>query len=162
MSAPRIAPVPTDPADPALREELLRWMPPGAGVAPLVLFRTLATHPLLMQAMRPLGAFILGRKSGLTLRQRELLIDRVCARYRCEYEWGVHVSAFAAAASLDAETIAATVSGTPDDACFAPAESALLRAVDELCAGTALSEACWRDLCEHYTEAQRLEILVAT
>ena len=161
MTAPRIAPVPAEPADPQLREELMRWMPPGAGVAPLVLFRTLATHPALMQAMRPLGAFILGRKSGLSLRQRELLIDRVCARYACEYEWGVHVTGFGAAAGLDAAAIAATVSGTPDDACFAPDESALLRAVDELCAGTSLSEPCWQELGKHYSDAQRLEILVA-
>jgi alkylhydroperoxidase family enzyme len=159
--APRIAPVPAEPADPALREALLRWMPPGSGVAPLVLFRTLATHPPLMEAMRPLGAFILGRKSGLTLRQRELLIDRVCARYGCEYEWGVHVAAFGAAAKLDAAAVAATVRGTPDDACFAPDESALLRAVDALCEGTSLSDAIWSELGKHYSDAQRLEILVA-
>jgi alkylhydroperoxidase family enzyme len=161
MTTFRIDPVPAEPADPALREELRRWMPPGAGVAPLVLFRTLATHPALMQAMRPLGAHILGRHCGLSVRQRELLILRVCARCGCEYEWGVHVTGFGAAAGLDAATIAATVSGAADAACFASDETALLRAVDELCAGPALHDATWQELGKHFADAQRLEILVA-
>jgi alkylhydroperoxidase family enzyme len=158
----RIDPVPAEPADSALREELQRWMPPGAGVAPLVLFRTLATHPALMQAMRPLGAHILGRRCGLSLRQRELLILRVCARCGCEYEWGVHVTAFGKAAGLDAAAIAATVSGAPDAACFAADETALLRAVDELCAGPSLCDDSWQQLGKHYGDAQRLEIVTAS
>jgi alkylhydroperoxidase family enzyme len=161
MHESRIAPVPTEPADPQLREELSRWMPPGAGVAPLVLFRTLARHAPLMQAMRPLGAHILGRRFGLSLRQRELLILRVCARCDCEYEWGVHVAGFAAAAGIDAATARATVCAPPDADCFDPAESALLRAVDELCAGPALGDAAWQALGRHFDDAQRLEILAA-
>lgn len=161
MQKVRITPVAPEPEDPQLREELTRWMPPGTGKEPLVLFRSLATHPTLMQAMRPLGAFLLGRRTGLTLRQRELLILRVCARCRCEYEWGVHVAGFGAAAGLDAATVAATWHGAADAACFAPDESALLAAVDELCAGPALSDATWAALGEHFADAQRLEILAA-
>ena len=161
MTAFRIEPVAAEPADPALREELQRWMPPGAGVAPLLLFRTLATYAPLMQSMRPLGAHILGRRSALSLRQRELLILRVCARCGCEYEWGVHVTGFGKAAGLDAAAIAASVNGAPDAACFAAGESALLLAVDELCAGPALADATWAELGKHYSDAQRLEILVA-
>ena len=127
MQEPRIAPVDVSPEDPQLREELARWMPPGAGVAPLLLFRTLARHPALMQAMRPLGAYILGRRFALSLRLRELLIDRVCARCGCEYEWGVHVTGFGAAAGIDAATAEATVCAPADAPCFDPAESALLR-----------------------------------
>ena len=159
---PRIAPVETTPADPELAAELARWMPPGAGVEPLVLFRSLARHPALMQAMRPLGAYILGRRFGLPLRLRELLILRVCARCGCEYEWGVHVAGFGAAAGLDADVVAATVRGGADDPCFAPIEQALLAAVDELCAGPALSDATWEALGKHFDDAQRLEILVAS
>src|SRR5262245_160005 len=158
---PRLVPVDAKPADPQLAVELARWMPPGAGVEPLVLFRTLARHPALMQAMRPLGAWILGRRFGLSLRQRELLIDRVCARCGCEYEWGVHVAGFGAAAGLDAATAEATLCAPPDSPCFDPADAALLRAVDELCAGPALSDSTWQDLGRHFEDAQRLEILVA-
>ena len=158
---PRIAPVETRPADPELAAELARWMPPGAGVEPLLLFRSLARHPALMQAMRPLGAHILGRRFGLSLRLRELLILRVCARCRCEYEWGVHVTGFGAAAGLSADAVAATVRGAADDPCFAPEEQALLAAVDELCAGPALEGRTWEALGKHFDDAQRLEILAA-
>jgi alkylhydroperoxidase family enzyme len=158
---PRIAPVDPNPADPELAAELARWMPPGAGAPPLVLFRSLARHPALMQAMRPLGAYILGRRFGLSLRLRELLILRVCARCGCEYEWGVHVAGFGAAAGLAPDVVAATVRGTADDPCFAPTEQALLAAVDELCAGPALSERTWEALGKHFDDAQRLEILTA-
>jgi alkylhydroperoxidase family enzyme len=158
---PRITPVDTKPADAELAAELARWMPPGAGLEPLVLFRSLARHPALMQAMRPLGAYILGRRLGLSLRLRELLILRVCARCGCEYEWGVHVAGFGAAAGLDAEVVAATVRGAADAPCFAPIEQALLAAVDALCAGPALTDVDWERLAEHFDDAQRLEILVA-
>jgi len=161
MRAPRLEPVPAEPADPELRQELLRWMPPGAGVAPLVLFRTLATHPALMQVMRPLGAHLLSRRCALALRTRELLIDRVCARCGCEYEWGVHVTAFGAAAGIDAATAEATLCAGADDPRWSPAESALLAAVDELCAGPALRDESWRRLAAHYDRAQCLEIVVA-
>ena len=158
----RIAPVEPVPADPELAAELARWMPPGAAVEPLVLFRSLARHPALMQAMRPLGAYLLGRRFRLSLRLRELLILRVCARCGCAYEWGVHAAAFGAAAGLDADVVAATVRGTADAPCFAPIEQALLAAVDELCAGPALSDTTWEALGKHFDDAQRLEILVAS
>ena len=160
MTAPRIAPVPAEPADPQLREELMRWMPPGAGVAPLVLFRTLATHPALMQAMRPLGAFILGRKSGLSLRQRELLIDRVCARYACEYEWGVHVAFFAARVGLGAAELAATVHGGADDPVWSDAERTLIRLCDELHDTSRVSGALWKDLRRSFRDEQLVELVV--
>lgn len=162
MQPARIAPIQASPDDPQLAEELSRWMPPGAGVAPLLLFRTLARHPALMQAMRPLGAHILGRRFGLSLRLRELLILRVCARSACEYEWGVHVAGFGAAAGIDAATAEATRKPEVDAALFSPAEQALLPAVDELCAGPALSDSAWRELALHFDEAQRLEILAAS
>ena len=41
-------------------------------------------------------------KGHLTLRQREIVIDRVTARCGSEYEWGVHVAFFAKRAGLDA------------------------------------------------------------
>jgi alkylhydroperoxidase family enzyme len=114
-----------------------------------------------MAAMRPLGAHILGRRCGLDLRTRELLIDRVQARCGCEYEWGVHVAAFGAAAGIDAATAEATVRAGADDPRWTPAESALLAAVDALCAGPALDDAGWRALRAHYDEKQCLEIVVA-
>jgi hypothetical protein len=68
-------------------------MPPGA--PPLLLFRTLARSP---RAWRKFRAGSLLDRGPLSLRQREIVIDRVCARAGCGYEWGVHVAAFAKAA----------------------------------------------------------------
>ncbi|HEX9104014.1 MAG TPA: carboxymuconolactone decarboxylase family protein, partial [Polyangia bacterium] len=84
----RIAPL-EPPYPPEIAASLHKWMPPGAAVEPLALFRTLQRHPALAERMRPLGAFLLG-KTSLTLRERELVILRACARCGAEYEWGVH------------------------------------------------------------------------
>ena len=98
-TTPRIAPLEA-PFAPETAAELDRWMPPGAGLPPLALFRTLATDLPLAQAMHPLGSFLLSRRFALSLREREIVIDRVCARCGCGYEWGVHVAAFGDAAAL--------------------------------------------------------------
>ena len=156
---PRLVPVDAKPADPQLAEELARWMPPGAGVEPLVLFRTLARHPALMQAMRPLGAYILGRRFGLSLRQRELLIDRVCARCGCEYEWGVHATAFGAAAGLDEAALRATVHGTASDSAWSDDDRLLVRLVDELHDTARVSDDLWRALAARWPEETLLELL---
>src|ERR1700683_2158814 len=98
QAAPRIAPL-EPPYDPDMKQTLERWMPPGATVEPLALFRTLAVHPELMSRMRPLGSGILGH-GRITPRDREIVIHRTCARAGAEYEWGVHAVAFAQAVGL--------------------------------------------------------------
>jgi hypothetical protein len=64
-----------------------------AGVDPLVLFRTLAVNARVYERFRAGGLLDRGL---LTLRQREIVIDRTCALNECEYEWGVHMAFFAA------------------------------------------------------------------
>src|SRR5207253_1584147 len=88
-AAPRIAPAnPPYPAEIQARFDAL--MPPD--VAPLVLFRALARDQRLFS--RFMGGGLLD-KGHLTLRQREIVIDRVTARCGSEYEWGVHAAFFA-------------------------------------------------------------------
>ena len=58
-TAPRIAPL-EPPYDDETQTQLAKWMPPGAPVEPLVLFRTLMVHPDLAARMRPLGSALLG------------------------------------------------------------------------------------------------------
>ncbi|MCA9772081.1 MAG: hypothetical protein KC466_06710, partial [Myxococcales bacterium] len=60
-TAPRIAPL-EPPFEPAIAEELAKWMPPGAPVPPLGLFRTLSRNLPLAQATRGLGSYFLGRR----------------------------------------------------------------------------------------------------
>src|SRR5207302_6072455 len=89
--SPRIAPL-SPPYEPDVATALAKWMPPGSALEPLKLFRTLYQNPQLSSRMRPLGAGILGAQSSIDPREREIVIDRTCARCRCEYEWGVHVA----------------------------------------------------------------------
>ncbi|GAA3246389.1 carboxymuconolactone decarboxylase family protein [Dactylosporangium siamense] len=46
-------------------------------------------------AMSQWGGYEPGRFLSLTLREREIVILRTCARRGCEYEWGAHVLVFA-------------------------------------------------------------------
>ena len=83
-NAPRIAPLaPPYPAD--LQSQWDRVM---RGKPPLLLFRTIARSPRAWEKF--VGGSLLDR-GPLTLRQREIVIDRTCARCGCEYEWGVHL-----------------------------------------------------------------------
>ncbi len=118
---PRIAPL-TPPYAPDTQASLDKWMPPGAAVEPLALFRTVARHAALSDRMRALGGHFLGSRARLPVRVRELVILRTCARCSAEYEWGVHAVAFGAAAGLDEAALRATVDPgasppPPEDAC---------------------------------------------
>ena len=83
------------------------------------------------EAMTGWGSYELSRRLSLSMRQRELVIDRVTARCGAEYEWGVHVSAFARVAALSDEEIAATTRAD-GAATFAPDDANLLQLVDAL------------------------------
>jgi len=126
------------------------------GAAPLVLFRTMATQPRAWAKFK--GGSLLDR-GPLSLREREIVIDRTCALCRCEYEWGVHVRTFAAAAKLTDKQVSATVLGAADEACWSEREQALIAAVDALDARATLSAAEYERLAAHFEPAQILEII---
>src|SRR6516165_6544849 len=155
---PRIAPL-EPPYDPATEEMLQRWMPPGAGVEPLKLFRTLLVHGSLMSRMRPLGAGILGH-GLLEPRVRELMILRTCARCGAEYEWGVHAAAFAASVGLTEPEVAATVDGGAENPVFSSRDRAVIRLADELRASAGVSDATYAALEQHFTAPEILELTV--
>src|SRR5271156_7000481 len=126
---PRIAPL-EPPFAPEVAAELSQWQP--GDFAPLALFRTLVHHLPLAHAMYPLGHYFLGGSSSLEIRDREIVIDRVCARCGCEYEWGVHARIFGRAAALDANQLAATVADDADWSGWTETDRLLIRMVDEL------------------------------
>src|SRR5712692_11673573 len=91
MLAPRIAPIdPPYPSD--IQAEFDKLM---RGAPPLLLFRTVARNPRVLQRM--MAGSLLDRGS-ISLRSRELMILRTCARCGAEYEWGVHIASFGAKA----------------------------------------------------------------
>src|SRR3990170_5764258 len=127
------------------------------GAAPLLLFRTVARSP---RAWEKFSAGGLLDRGPLSLREREIVIDRTCALTKCEYEWGVHIAAFAAAVRLTDQQVRATVLGQADAPCWSAAEQALIAAVDALHARATLGEAEYAALSAHYDEAKILEIML--
>lgn len=149
---PRIAPL-TAPYKDDVQKSFDAIMPPGAD--PLVLFRTLAASD---RHWRKFRAGSLLDRGPLSLREREIVINRTCALAGCEYEWGVHVAIFAKAAGLTGEQAAATVSGARDG--WTSAEQALLDAVEALHHRATLEESEWTALRAYYEEDQVLEVLL--
>src|SRR5215213_3736819 len=111
----------------AMAEEALPEMGP-----PINLFKLFARNRPMAEAMTGWGSYELSKRLSLSMRQRELVIDRVTARCGAEYEWGVHVAHFAGRVGLDDVQVRSLTSGSPEDACWTDDERALLRAVDEL------------------------------
>ena len=158
--APRIAPL-KPPYPPDVEEMLRRWMPPGAPMEPLALFRTLAVHGELMSRMRPLGSGILNH-GVVTPRDREIVLLRTCARAGAEYEWGVHAVAFGERVGLTPEQVAATARAAEAaiDPCWSPEDALLIRLADELHETAMVSDGLWEQLARHHTEPQLLELIV--
>ena len=150
---PRIAPA-QPPYEPQIAAELERIMP--AGVPPLVLFRTLAKSPRVFAKMFAGGLL---DKGPLSLRQREIVIDRTTAKLGCEYEWGVHVAFFAERIGFTPEHVAATVTGPSDAACWAQEEQALMALVDDLVDRRTIGDETWTALATHFDEPQILEAI---
>jgi alkylhydroperoxidase family enzyme len=149
----RIAPL-HPPYAPEIQEQFDRIM---RGAPPLTLFRVMAGHA---RAWDKLRASSLLDPGPLPLREREIVIDRTCALNRCEYEWGVHVTIFAAAAQLSDEQVRATVKGEVDAPCWSEAEQALIAAVDALHHRATLTDAEFASLSAHYDDDQILEIIM--
>ena len=149
----RIAPL-APPYSAELQQHFDRIM---RGKPPLVLFRMMAGHPRAWEKFR--GASLLDR-GPLSLREREIVIDRTCALNSCEYEWGVHVTAFGAAAKLSEEQVHATVHGNANAECWSPVEQVLIAAVDALHARATLDDAEFAALSAHYDDDQVLEIIL--
>jgi len=149
----RVAPL-EPPYAPETQSQFDAIMP--SGVPPLVLFRTIATSERAYKKFRS-GSLL--DRGPLTLREREIVIDRTCALTRCEYEWGVHVTIFAAAARLTEEQVRATVQEPANAACWTEAEQALIAAVDALHHNATWSAAEFESLKAHYGDDKILEII---
>jgi alkylhydroperoxidase family enzyme len=127
------------------------------GAPPLMLFRVVAGNARAWQKFRAGGLLDPG---PLTLREREIVIDRTCARTACEYEWGVHVAIFADAAHLSDAQVRATVLGEADAPCWSAAEQVLIAAVDALHLRATLDDAEFEALSAHYDDAKIFEIIL--
>jgi alkylhydroperoxidase family enzyme len=148
--------VPASPPYPASIQSALDKIMP-AGAEPIHLFRVLARDERLFS--RFFGGALLDR-GQLSLREREIVILRVCANNRSEYEWGVHVTFFAEQAGLSSEQVAATLAPHSATGVWSDREQLLLRLCDELQVGTTVSDGLWMELSGAWSDAARLELLM--
>ena len=138
---------------------LAQMMPPG--VPPIALFRTFAKNLPMTAAMHSWGSYELSRALSLSLREREIVIDRTCARCACEYEWGVHVAFFAAKAELTSKQITSLTHGNADDECWtSERERLLIETVDALHDRADIDDVLGERLARVLTESERLDLFL--
>jgi alkylhydroperoxidase family enzyme len=125
---------------------------------PINLFKLFARNRAMAEAMTHWGSYELSKRLTLSMRQRELVIDRVTARCGAEYEWAVHIAHFGPRVELTDEQITSLTWGSPADPCWPADERALLTAVDELHDTCDLSDATWTVLS--LRDEQRLDLLL--
>lgn len=166
MNTPRIRPI-DPPYSETVQDAFDKIMPPGRD--PLIIFRTFAHNPAVLRRQMALGAALL-TSDRVPARDRELVILRTCARCGSEYEWGVHVTAYARPLKVSDEVIAATVTAgkTGTDASadvsvpifpFSHRESLLVRLVDELHDTARISDELWDALAAVWSAEQLIELI---
>ena len=127
------------------------------GAPPLALFRTVARNPRVLQRMMAGG--LLDRGS-IPMRLRELMILRTTARCGAEYEWGVHVAAFAAQTPWTAAELHASVHEDAEAACWAARDRLKIRLADALHARHDIDDALWSDLKAEFGGDQLIELIM--
>ena len=143
------------PYAPQIQEYFDRLMPKG--FAPLRLFTTLARDQRIFERCingAPLGI------GHLTLRQREIIVNRVTALCGCEYEWGVHIAFFAGRAGFSAAEITSTVKGGAADPLWSDEERLLLTVCDQLHSNCDVDDNSWQALRRAFKDEALLEILM--
>src|SRR5262249_50107613 len=153
----RINPVGEQP-EPEVADLLAAMMP--AGVPPIRLFRTLVRNRPMTEAMHALGGYEVSRRLSISLREREIVILRTCARAGAEYEWGVHVAFFATKAGLSTAQIEALTHGPPTWPDWTRREQRLVQLVDELAMTNDVTDATWKELTGEFTDAQLLDLVL--
>lgn len=165
-SAVRIRPLPPDQWSDQMRQALAvlrpsdprHPLPPRRNDRPKALnaLGTLARHPELTRAFHTFNGHVLFG-STLQPRQRELLVLRVAAVRRSNYEWAQHV-VLARDAGLDEEEIARIAVG-PQAPDWSPLDRALLSAVDELVGDARISDSTWAVLANELDDQQLMDVV---
>ena len=128
-----------------------------AGVEPLNIFRAVGNNERVLSRMVKGGLL---DKGSVSVAQRELVILRACAVCNAEYEWGVHVAAYAAKAGFTQEQIADTCSDRVDPKIWAPDQLSLVNMVDELHQKAKISDELWQELRLSYSDEQLIELIM--
>lgn len=151
LTTPRIAPLPEDEWTDEVRELLPK------GVRPLNIFTTLVRHPKLFKRWMVFGGHILS-KSTLTARDRELLILRIGALCRSEYEFHQHTR-IGRDAGISDEEIQRLQQARGDAGGWNERDALLIRATDELHAQQMITDPTWAALRANWNEKQLIDLL---
>lgn len=122
----------------------------------ILLFRTLTRDQRLFSRFMDGGLLDRGH---VPLRERQLIILRVCALNRSDYEWGVHVAYFAGRAGFIEAEIAATAAPLAAHP-WGPREALILRLCDALQVSCDLDDDFWAELRQSFEEMALLEMLI--
>ena len=153
MAIPRIAPIePPYPADVQANFDVMM-----RGAPPLLLFRTVARNPRVLQRMMAGG--LLDRGS-ISLRTRELMILRTCSRCGAEYEWGVHIASFGAKAEWTPEQVRSSVHGAATDDCWTVEDQLVIQLADQLHDSSQVDDSMWAKLSAHFAPEQLVELVM--
>jgi alkylhydroperoxidase family enzyme len=155
--APRIEPL-SEPYPPEIAERLAAMMP--AGQPPIRLFRTFVRNPPMADGLNAWGRYYLSPRLSLSLRDRELVIDRTAARCGCEYEWGVHTAFYAERVALTGDQVRSISRGSSADPCWDAHDALVIDAVDALHATATIGDELWGRLASDFTDAQLLDLLL--
>ncbi len=139
---------PPEPRHPLPRQDEGR--PKGLNV-----LGTLAQHPALTRAYHTFNGHV-QFASSLSPRQRELLVLRVSRLREVEYEWEQHVIQGRDAGLTDEEIDRVRDSGALG---WAPLETAMLRAVDELVADAMIHDDTWAALAAELDVEQLMDLV---
>jgi alkylhydroperoxidase family enzyme len=154
--APRIPPKALADLDEATTELITKTMRSPDG-EPLNIFRTMVHNPAILRRFMSLGTELL-IKGHMGARERELLILRTGWNCQSEYEWGQHVAIGRAVGLTDVEL--ARIKAGPDADGWSDTDAALLRAADELHAGSTITGGTWSQVSAAYPDEATLIELV--
>jgi alkylhydroperoxidase family enzyme len=152
MPSARIQPI-DPPFPPDMQAEFDKIM---RGAPPLLLFRTVARNPRVLQRWFAGGLL---DKGSISLRHRELMILRTTALCGAEYEWGVHIASFGTKAQWTEEQLKSTVHGHSADPCWSEQEQCVILLADQLHASSTVTDQAWQRIVSSFAADQLVELV---
>ncbi|HVV32311.1 MAG TPA: carboxymuconolactone decarboxylase family protein [Vitreimonas sp.] len=151
LNSPRIAPL----TEAELTEDQKAALAPlSINGPPLNIFKTLARDPKALTAFLAWGSYILSKRNSLPAREREIVILRIGYLCRSGYEWTQHHE-IGKRSGLTDEEIERIKSGRG----FNNADTALIKACDELHSRQFISDSTWAELRSHFSEKQCMDVV---
>lgn len=154
---PRIEAIPNQQID-AESWDLVNTLRAAAGAPPTddmpAFMRVMAKHPPLFHRQMKMGNVLFTGR--IAPREREIAVLRISWLAGAAFEWGEHVE-IGKRAGLSPEEIERITQGSSAKG-WSAHDAAILRAVEELLADYAISDATWATLAKSWDEPQLIEL----